>query len=186
MFLKKFFKGSSISKDNEKSEKTVDFSGRTASLLPEMEAYGSNLICDNICQFHQDTREIQLFYQTRFYDTDKQLRWSDWGFSGCVLKIKDHRIKGRAFCYNEKIFQKIIPAGYEKAGKMKGFQIYAPNGEYAQQNLEYILDWLEKNLCDMLSYICAVSIREEILEMIFWKPELYPVETICERIKEIL
>ena len=74
---------------------TADFDGKTVSLLPELAGYGENLICDSVRQYFCGKKEVQLFYQTRFYDTDRQRKWSDWGFSGCVLKIKDSCIKGQ-------------------------------------------------------------------------------------------
>ena len=97
---------------------TADFDGKTVSLLPELAGYGENLICDSVRQYFCGKKEVQLFYQTRFYDTDRQRKWSDWGFSGCVLKIKDSCIKGQIYCYKEKVYQRILPAGYSKAGKL--------------------------------------------------------------------
>lgn len=53
-------------------ETTADFDGKTVSLLPELAGYGENLICDSVRRYFCGEREVQLFYQTRFYDTDRQ------------------------------------------------------------------------------------------------------------------
>ena len=46
---------------------------------------GENLICDSVRQYFCGEREVHLFYQTSFYDTDRQRKWLT-GLSGCVLK----------------------------------------------------------------------------------------------------
>ena len=163
---------------------TADFDRKTVSLLPELAGYGENLICDSVRQYFCGKKEVQLFYQTRFYDTDRQRKWSDWGLSGCVLKIKDSCIKGQIYCYKEKVYQRILPAGYSKAGKLKGFQVYSADGNYKQHELDTVLGWLEENLCGILSYMYAVNLQEGVMEIIFRDLELYPVEVIGERIME--
>ena len=46
------------------------------------------------------------------------------------------------------------------------------------------MDWLEENLCGILSYMYAVNLQEGVMEIIFRDLELYPVEVIGERIME--
>lgn len=167
-------------------ETTADFDGKTVSLLPELAGYGENLICDSVRRYFCGEREVQLFYQTRFYDTDRQRKWSDWGFSGCVLKIKDSCIKGWIYCYREKVYQRILPAGYSKAGKLKGFQVYSADGNYIQHELGTVLECLEENLCGILSYTYAVNLQEGMMEIIFRDLDLYPVEVVGEKIMEAM
>lgn len=168
------------------SRPLADFDGKTVKLLPELKRYGENLICDSVRHCFWDKKEVQLFYQTKFYDTNRQRKWCDWGFSGCVLKISDNCIKGGVYCYNEKVYQRIIPSGYFKVGMLKRFQVYSTVGNDIPYEINRVLEWLEQNLCDILSYTYAVNFSNGMMKVIFCNLYLYPIEIVWERIIKLI
>ena len=69
---------------------------------------------------------------------------------------------------------------------MKGFQVYSADGNYIQHELGTVLEWLEENLCGILSYTYAVNLQEGMMEIIFRDLDLYPVEVVGEKIMEAM
>lgn len=150
------------------------------------DAYGEHMLCDEIRDVSVNGKSAELFCQLKMYDTERQKKLSKWNFYGCLIKIKGIIHSKNLFCCNEKIFRRMIPEEYSKVGKIKGFQVYSDCMDYDKESLVDLLDYMEKTVCNVLSYTYAISLMENEMSLVFWNLDLYPVEVVEEQLCELL
>lgn len=159
---------------------------KTQMILPLLSNYGEYIIYDHKIISEVNSLQYELLYLTKVYSTERQRKLANWNFLGCSLKIIDDSVSENLFCYNGKVFDRIVPSDFIIAKKIKGFKSYSTNGMLTINQEEMIkryTDWLESKVCHVLSYTYALRFNKGEIQVIFWKPDINVVEVIKDTIE---
>ena len=166
-----------------------DVDTNTDSICEMLSIYGERALCDCIVGGEINKRKFSFSYLIKVYKSERRKKISDWGFTGCMLKIEDREIKETAFGYCGKIFKRMISSDMVKNFKIRDFSVYSLCDQLSvetEKRMRRYREWIEDELCYHFSCSYAISMKPGSVEIVFKDPDLNSVEHELKFIKEIL
>lgn len=159
------------------------------SICELLSIYGEQALCDCVVEGEINKRKFSFSYLVKVYKSEWRKKISDWGFTGCVLKIEDREIKETAFGYCGKIFNRMISSDMVKNFKIRDFSVYSFREQLSvetENQVKRYREWIEDELCYYFSCVYVISMKPGVVEIIFKDPDLNPVEDELEFVEEVL
>ncbi len=153
----------------------------TESTFPIVSSFAPWAECDFIVQGEYRGLGFGLYFPVKAFNTERDRNTSHWAFWGYFISLQGDRFRIPAtYAFTGRPFRPPDKNVWLQSGKHKGLSVWSEERPFSQagrSTAEDLMDWTDSEFAALWSAQYALLIRDGIVSIAFWKPDLYDYDS---------